>query len=291
MARRAERSTPWPAVSANDLYSYPHKGFKVSLPSRPGWEVSITIERDETADPPWDRGDGHGSVSGWKHRNAKRPGERSLGYTDRDATQRYYDWQGAVQKAKDEGWGLPATFNVEAMSKGQIAEAAVQLDYDYMDQWCRDEWEYLFIEVTVQTPAGKFSACISGVESWRGPDGKSDYLRDVVAEQIDEACDEASQWLQCHTCKGEGKLPTNGVAQSAEEAAVNEACAWLHRQGITEARVLGPDPAFARDTTCLVVGTVTIGNFGAEWRQWALMMMLTLWEQQKAQLAASDPFA
>ncbi len=142
---------------------------------------------DSSMGAPWKEHDGHGDVSEYKSRDQKRPGERPIGDSDH-GRQRFYDWQGAIAKAKREGWGfLPGKletrqFNATtweakcpgfvalggnvneainnlyaahkaSMTPGQYAAGAVQKDFDYLDGWLNDDWNWCGISVSPMIPA------------------------------------------------------------------------------------------------------------------------------------------
>jgi hypothetical protein len=63
----------------------------------------VTVHEDSDAGLPWEREDGHGTVSGWTDR-AKRPGELVLAQSRR--SKRYYDFAEACRIARRDGWGV-----------------------------------------------------------------------------------------------------------------------------------------------------------------------------------------
>ena len=101
-----------------------------------GYRVTISMHVDQDMGPPWEEHDGHGEVSEWTARD-KRPGEWKL-CTDRRSA-RFYDAAGAIQKAKDEGWGLcdgdkaalavKLGKPVESLTRGEIVTEAVRRDF------------------------------------------------------------------------------------------------------------------------------------------------------------------
>lgn len=107
----------------------------------------VAIVDDDDATPPWEREEGHGDVSEWVSRD-KAPGERELN-ADR-GSKRFYDWQGAMKRAKAQDWGLGPAEMAELAEElgrkptaGQIRERAVQRDFDRLRQWCNDHWRYV----------------------------------------------------------------------------------------------------------------------------------------------------
>lgn len=113
--------------------------------------LRVSCYFDPDMGPPWKEHDGHGDVSDWKSRDEKRPGERLL--SGNGGSYRFYDWKGAIEQAKREGWGLDDAAKaalaskkgkpVSALTRGEIIEAAVQADFDYLAGWANNEWHWL----------------------------------------------------------------------------------------------------------------------------------------------------
>lgn len=77
-----------------------------------GHNYRARLEEDQYIDAPWDNEDGHGDVSDWTSRG-KSPGELVLSKDGR--FKRYFDFAGAVAKAKSEGWGfMPYPLSIKA---------------------------------------------------------------------------------------------------------------------------------------------------------------------------------
>jgi hypothetical protein len=144
-----------------------------------GFTFVATIHTDDHPGKPWELEDGHGHVSKWTTR-AKRPGELVLA-RDRDAF-RYYDFSGAVAKAKAEGWNAPPYDG----SKGERAARAARADFERLRAWCRDEWHYVGVAVVVVKNGirltGPFDCSQWGIESDAG-----EYLTDTANELLDDA--------------------------------------------------------------------------------------------------------
>lgn len=129
----------------NDRFEHNGRTFRVELPH-------------ETADPPWDREDGHGPVSDWTVRD-KAPGERLL--SGDGPRRRYYDFQEAIKIAKRDRWDA-APFGKG--TKSQRAARAVEADFERLRLWCDGAWFY--VGVIVHLVAGPArSAGLWGVES------------------------------------------------------------------------------------------------------------------------------
>lgn len=106
------------------------------------YRTEIELERDDTMGEPWLEHDGHGPVSEWTTRD-KEPGERVL-CADR-SMKRYYDYAGAIEMAKREGWDAPPYTG----TKGERAARAVERDYEYLRAWCEDRWYWVGVIVKV----------------------------------------------------------------------------------------------------------------------------------------------
>jgi len=128
-----------------------------------GIEFKVSIVHDDLCGPPWLECDGHGPVSDWTCRD-KRPGEMTL-HEDR-GWKRFYNFQAAVKLAKRDGWNTaPFVFR---SGSAQAAAAAAMADFEYLRDWCRDEWEYVVLTVTALDEDGDIldfvSASLGGVE-------------------------------------------------------------------------------------------------------------------------------
>jgi hypothetical protein len=140
----------------------------------------VHVYHDEYADAPWDSDCCHGPVSDWTSRD-KRPSERVLVDDSRGyrKSHRLYDVAAAVEMARRDGWSCD---HAEHTTKGARAACAVERDFQRLRAWCRDDWHYVIVDVTIRDAAGSevASGSVCGVES----DG--DYWREVAAELIRE---------------------------------------------------------------------------------------------------------
>lgn len=128
-----------------------------------GCSYYVRVEPDHDLGPPWAEHDGHGPVSDWKRKEEKRPGQVVL-HRDRDSY-RFYDWEAAVKLAKRDCWGLDDEAKaelalrlrkpVEWLTRGETIVAAVQRDFDYLQAWCKDEWQWQWFAVTVYDEEGE----------------------------------------------------------------------------------------------------------------------------------------
>lgn len=146
-----------------------------------GLTARVTVEYDHDAGTPWDNEDGHGPVSDWTRRE-KRAGERVL--CDDRGARRYYDFAGAVAAARADGWDAPPYGG----TPGQRAARAAEADFARLRAWCRDDWQYVGLVVTVYVEDVELaSASLWGIE----PDSDAGYLNETIAELLAEAMAEA----------------------------------------------------------------------------------------------------
>lgn len=148
-------------------------------------------ERDEDQPPPWGNEDGHGAVTKWERRD-KRAGEWVLAQ-DRGA-KRFYDAEDAQRVALRDGWGLSTEAKVALTvklgrepSRREMAAEAVRLDFEHLQNWCEDRWEYLWLQVelvqiTRDTDGEEVGQIILGSDSIGGVESCGDYWREQLAE-------------------------------------------------------------------------------------------------------------
>ena len=125
-----------------------------------GWTAEITVEQDQCGmGAPWEEHDGHGEVTGWERRD-KRPGEWIL-CGDRGA-KRFYNFAGAMKTARADGWGIgdEALAVLERglgrkATKGEVFEAAVKSDFEYLAGWANDRWTWLCYSTEITSPDGR----------------------------------------------------------------------------------------------------------------------------------------
>jgi hypothetical protein len=152
-----------------------------------GFTFVATVHVDDHPGKPWENEDGHGDVTEWTTRN-KRPGELILA-KDRDA-RRYYDFAGAVAKAKAGGWNAPPYDG----SRGERAVRAVRADFEHLKAWCDDEWQYVGVGVVAVKNGirltGPFDCSVWGIESTAG-----EHLTETANELLDDALSRARKTL------------------------------------------------------------------------------------------------
>ena len=124
-----------------------YKTEEITLTSGNRFKVAFSYDDYEA---PWEVSDGHGKVSDWVTRD-KKPGEVVL-YQDRNA-KRYYDMQGAIQKAKAEGWSCDSVLPTD--TRGQKAVKAAQADFEYLRAWCNNDWWYCCLHVAMLDANGE----------------------------------------------------------------------------------------------------------------------------------------
>lgn len=125
---------------------------------------SVEFEQDPDSGAPWDN-DGHGPVTGWETRD-KLPGELVLN-SDR-GSKRFYDFAEACRIARRDGWDA-APFNDGSETKRQQAAKAARADFEYLRQWCDNQWEYVGVIVTLLDDDGEktdVSDSLWGVETY-----------------------------------------------------------------------------------------------------------------------------
>jgi hypothetical protein len=154
-----------------------------------GRTYTVKTKYDTDAGPPWEEEDGHGIVTEWTRRD-KHPGERVLITDSHGYDRRYYDVAATMRIARRDGWGVgPDCIAAlrqrlgRAPTAGQLLAAAVDLDYDYLRGWCRDDWCYVGVIVT-ELESGEEASL------WRVDDCNDDYVWQVARELAGEIDDE-----------------------------------------------------------------------------------------------------
>ena len=165
-------------------YAYMHDGSTITQKDQTGREreYRITIHPDYDIRAPWEEYDGYGIVSEWTTRD-KRAGELILAIDGR--SYRFYDFAGTMRKAYAEGWGVSVEVRAAMTAKlgrvpttGEITEASVMRDYEYLRGWCNDAWHWVYVKVT-DIANGKYEM-LGGLSS---DDGEA--VRSVTDDMID----------------------------------------------------------------------------------------------------------
>lgn len=136
--------------------------------------VVITRYDEDDGDTPWQRDDGHGPVTDWCV-EAPTAGHRKLCSDQR--LSRYYDWDEALKIALRDGWD---TEPYKQGTKKQRAARAVQADFDLLQAWCKDLWNYIGVVVTLRDESGE----VLGDDSLWGIESNGTYWREVAAEML-----------------------------------------------------------------------------------------------------------
>lgn len=156
-----------------------------------GFTLTATIQHDDTMGAPWDEHDGHGDVTKWTRADTKGPGDRMLCRDGHLA--RFYDFAGAVRKARREGWRAPGCTGGTAR---QVAARAAEHDFNVLRAWCANEWHWCGVVVEVEREGVKLGrASLWGIEDANYPGSDGAYLVDTASELIDEALDDARATL------------------------------------------------------------------------------------------------
>lgn len=145
-----------------------------------GFTVTAHVVQDTNHGAPWDEEDGHGPVSEWTSR-AKRPGERVL--HEDHGSKRYYDVQEATAIAMRDGWDAEPYGG----TKGQKAARAVEADFQNLRAWCRDEWSYVGIVLSVSKAGVELDGHAASLWGIAANCGDNGYLQDVANELLSEA--------------------------------------------------------------------------------------------------------
>jgi hypothetical protein len=143
-----------------------------------GLKMQWRTDIDEHHDAPWDNSDCHGSVRTIRDRSEKRPGERII-HCDRGYL--VYDFQGAMKKARVEGWDTPP-YNTG--TKGERAVRAVEADMKFLRGYCRGDWVYVGVIVEVLDGIGEVLPNCEG-SLWGIEDSDHAYIDEVVSELCD----------------------------------------------------------------------------------------------------------
>ena len=172
-----------------------------------GTHYRVRVSYDDFADEPWDYCDGHGPVSNWTTRD-KRAGELILASDGR--SKRFYDFQGAVKKAKAEGWGCDGLTGKE--TPGEKAVKAVMADFKHLKAWCNGEWHYAVLRVVLLDSEGEeiaeYDDYLGGVEFGYGMEyweKEAANMAEELERALKTATDKRLTWLRstCAPCKVE----------------------------------------------------------------------------------------
>jgi hypothetical protein len=173
-----------------------------TYPEPSGYSIRIDWYPDCDMGPPQDEHDGHG-ITRQGHPYNKAPGERALLTDGRHSV--LYDIQATQRNALDEGWGLsPADLAALTAGRGraptrrEIAARAVQLDFQYLQDWYADRWQWVGYEATILDPAGDtiHEDSLWGIESLSMAEVEGEALaecREWLANELDSQADAAAR--------------------------------------------------------------------------------------------------
>lgn len=141
---------------------------------------SVKFEYDGDFGKPWENSDGHGVVSNWTTRD-KLPGELVLN-SDR-GSKRFYDFAGACATALADGWDC-APLNDGTESKRQQAAKAARSDYEYLREWCNNEWHYVGVIVTLLDDEGNETEVTDSMWGVEDRDGYNETTAREIADEL-----------------------------------------------------------------------------------------------------------
>lgn len=188
-----------------------------------GVTVRIRYFQDTDSGAPWTENDCHGPVRevfctyGYP---GKLPGEVIL-HSDR-GNYWLYDVQAAVKQAKAEGWGCKN--QTDAMTRNEVAAAAVKQDMQFLQGWLKDDWFYVGVVCTVmeEDEDGEvYETCYE--ESCWGYESFDDYHETAGREMAQELAERVALRRQ------------EQAAAAAAEAV--EVAYWASRDVVTEGGV------------------------------------------------------
>jgi len=159
-----------------------------------GLQFTATIHRDDDTGEPWKEHDGHGPVSDWTRRD-KLSGELIL--NNDGSSKRFYDFAEAVKIAKRDGWGVKGG-RLENETSGQYAARAAKHDFEVLQAWCNDDWQWCGVAVTVAKNGVQlvddYECALWGIEmNYPGLDNS--YLLEIANEYASEAFEAAKAKL------------------------------------------------------------------------------------------------
>ena len=147
-----------------------------------GLRFRVEVIPDEDMGPPWKEHDGHGVVV--RARRATPAAHlRPLGNGDF-----LYDLTASYERAEEEGWGCDVAALTERLGRAptprEILVEAVERDFAHLDAWCKGEWEWVGVRVTLLDLDGEptnLSSSLRGIES-----DSPEYHREVAGDLAEE---------------------------------------------------------------------------------------------------------
>lgn len=110
-----------------------------------GFKLKFEIQHDNDHEPPWEDCDGMGVVTDWIHgcEDEEKYGWELCGER---FSHRYYDWRATLPEAVRDGWDA-APYGTG--TKIERAMRAMKSTYEYLREWCNDDWWYVGYIVTL----------------------------------------------------------------------------------------------------------------------------------------------
>lgn len=147
-----------------------------------GLRFSVEVIPDEDMGPPWKEHDGHGVVVRARHKPAAAH-LRPLGNGDL-----LYDMTATFERAEEEGWGVSVAELAEKLGRTPTAREvtleAIERDFARLDAWCKGEWEWVGVRVTLLDLDGEptnLSDALWGIES-----DSPEYHEEVAVELAEQ---------------------------------------------------------------------------------------------------------
>jgi hypothetical protein len=153
-----------------------------------GATFTVSIERDDCGDTPWERAEGHGVVGDWQRRETTTEPRGYWRLSCERHYERLYNWFETMTIAKRDGWGLCEEHKAKLAKRlgrtptaRDIRKEAVRRDYEFLRGWCDDEWQYVVIGVTLD--GTHETQYLGGVES-NCEDYIAECARDLASELL-----------------------------------------------------------------------------------------------------------
>lgn len=154
-----------------------------------GHEFRADIREDDSHGAPWENDCGMLEVQRVSHGHTKRASECFLYRGSRREYSYVYHVGESQAKARTESWGCnektQAAFVAEhgrEPGPREMAVLAVRDNAEYLAEWCRDDWSFVGVEVSMLDAEGEAIPGRKG--SLWGVESLSDYARDEVAPEL-----------------------------------------------------------------------------------------------------------
>ena len=140
----------------------------------------VKFEYDADLGKPWENSDCHGVVSDWVSRD-KLPGELVL--NSGRSGKRFYDFAETCKIALRDGWDC-APLNDGTESKRQQAAKAARNDFEYIREWCNDQWSYVGVIVTLLDEHGNETEVTDSLWGVEDRDGHHETTAREIADEL-----------------------------------------------------------------------------------------------------------